>query len=73
MDIEMTFQEIMAEELGSAIELHEVIDDSAIDSLEYLQFILSLEKEFGVKFSEEQLSKARTYADLQALLSFTIQ
>jgi len=69
----MTFQEIMAEELGSAIELHELIDDAAIDSLEYLQFILSLEKQFGIKFSEEQLNKAQTFADLQKLVSLTIQ
>jgi len=65
----VTFTEIMACELGSKVQLQDGIDDAAIDSLEYLEFVLHVEKEFGVKLPEDQLSKVQTFRDLELLVT----
>lgn len=67
----MTFSEILADEFEGKISLQDVIDDVAMDSmdsLEYLQFTQRLEKEFGVTLKDEDVQKAVTFRDLQALV-----
>lgn len=67
----MTFSEILADEFEGKISLQDVIEDVAMDSmdsLEYLQFTQRLEKEFGVTLKDEDVQKAVTFRDLQALV-----
>lgn len=64
----MTFPEILADEFEGKISLQDVIEDAAMDSLEYLQFTQRLEKEFGVTLKDEDVQKAVTFRDLQALV-----
>lgn len=64
----MTFSEILADEFEGKISLQDVIEDAAMDSLEYLQFTQRLEKEFGVTLKDEDVQKAVTFRDLQALV-----
>lgn len=67
----MTFSEILADEFEGKISLQDVIEDVAMDSmdsLEYLQFTQRLEKEFNVILKDEDVQKAVTFRDLQALV-----
>jgi hypothetical protein len=66
----MTFKELLADEFDGKIALSDVIEDSAIDSLEYLQFIQRCEKEFNVALTDAIISKAITFHDLEHLFQF---
>lgn len=67
----MTFEEIMAAELGEEIQLDEVIEDAKIDSLDYLQFIHELERAFHTTIPDEMLMKVKTFRDLGILIGQT--
>jgi acyl carrier protein len=64
----MTFEEIMADELGSAVQLDEVIDDTACGSLEYLQFVQELERHFHITIPDASIAKAETFRQLKAVV-----
>ena len=64
----MTFEEIMAEELGEAVQIEEAIDDTSVDSLTFLQFVQELEKRFKIAIPDERLAKAETFRQLKAIV-----
>lgn len=60
----MTVIEAIREELNAPVNADMAMDDLAIDSLEYLQMIVNLEKIFGIKIEEKDLEPVVTMGDL---------
>jgi acyl carrier protein len=60
----MTILEVISDELAAPVEPEAVIDQLAIDSLEYIELILRLEKVFSIKIEEEDLKDVVTMRDL---------
>ena len=44
------------------------IDDLHADSLDIVQLIIAMEREFGKKFSDEEISKIKTVVDVLSYL-----
>lgn len=44
------------------------IDDLGADSLDIVQMLMAMEKEFGVSFEDEELTKIKTVGDAIALI-----
>lgn len=44
------------------------IDDLHADSLDIVQLIIAMEREFGKKFSDEEISKIKTVGDVLSYL-----
>lgn len=63
----MTFTELLDDQLGAHVDLDAEIDDTAIDSLEYLELVKRIEEEFHVFLPDEALSQVKTFRDLQAI------
>lgn len=61
----MTFEEILKEEVGEDITLDDVIDDVAIDSLDYLSFIKRLEEEFRTRIPDQELGNFETFRQME--------
>jgi acyl carrier protein len=62
------FAAILADEFGNKVSLNDVIENAEIDSLEYLEFIQRLETEFKITLADEDVTRANTFRDLQALV-----
>lgn len=67
-DLERTVRKVFS--LAASERLESVVykDHPRWDSLGHIQLILALEKEFGVKFSSEEVINIRTVADIAAIL-----
>ena len=63
----MTFSAVLADEFGGKVRMYDNIEDAAIDSLEYIEFIQRLEREFRVTLKDEDVAKAKTFHDLEVL------
>lgn len=61
-------KELIAEQLG--IEANEINDDSDLvndlgaDSLDIIQMLISMEREFSVVFDDEEIKKVKTVKDV---------
>jgi acyl carrier protein len=55
---------VIIDELDRPAELHEVISDLDIDSLEYIELIRRLEQIFSIRIEEEDLQAIVTLGDL---------
>ncbi len=64
----MIFEAVLADEFQGRIRMDDVIDDAAIDSLEYLEFIKRLEDEFKVLLPWAEVGKLKTFRDLSILI-----
>lgn len=64
----MTFEAILADEFEGKIRLDDMIDDAAIDSLDYIVFIKRLEDEFHVLLTDAELAKAATFRHLSVIV-----
>ena len=60
----MTILEIISDELNATAEPDAVIDDLAIDSLEYIELLHRLEQVFSIQIEEEDLKNVVTFKDL---------
>jgi acyl carrier protein len=67
----MIFEEILKRELGDGISIESKIDDSAIESLEYLAFIKALEDEYRLTLDEVTIQRCETFRDLYDLIRLT--
>ena len=47
-------------------------NDLGADSLDFVELCVTLEREFNVKFSEEDTTKVKTVGDLYELIEYTI-
>ncbi|MBE5764546.1 MAG: acyl carrier protein [Clostridiales bacterium] len=70
-----TFEKIaslMAEQLGvdkaSITPESEIIKDLGADSLDVVEMLLDLEKEYGVEISDEQAAELKTVGDIVKLI-----
>ena len=70
-----TFEKIaslMAEQLGvdkaSITPKSEIIKDLGADSLDVVEMLLDLEKEYGVEISDEQAAELKTVGDIVKLI-----
>ncbi len=61
-------KEIIADQLGVDIsevtEEKSLVDDLGADSLDIVDLVMSFEDEFGVKISDQDLSKIKTVKDI---------
>lgn len=60
----MTPLEIVGEEMAAPVNADMVIDELAIDSLEYIELLRRLEDVFSVRIDEEDLTGVETLGDL---------
>ena len=60
----MTIIEVISDELNAPIAEHSVIDDLAIDSLEYIELLHRLEQVFSIRIDEPDLKNVVTFKDL---------
>jgi acyl carrier protein len=68
VEVSVIFAAILADEFGNKVSLNDVVEDSEIDSLEYLEFIQRLEREFRITLPDVDVARAKTFRDLQALV-----
>uniref|UniRef100_A0A7C5VK79 Acyl carrier protein n=1 Tax=Fervidobacterium thailandense TaxID=1008305 RepID=A0A7C5VK79_9BACT len=68
MDVEERIKQIIAEQLGvdvSEVTLEKSLtQDLGADSLDLVDLVMAFEDEFGVKISDQDLSKIKTVADV---------
>ena len=64
----MTILEVISDELAAPVNQNAVIDDLAIDSLEYIEMMHRLEEVFGIRIEEEDLKIVVTMRDLCELV-----
>ncbi len=64
----MTFESLLADEFGGDMGIDDVIDDAAIDSLEYFAFLKRLEDEFSLTLPSADVAEAKTFRDLGILV-----
>lgn len=65
-------QQIIAEQLyidaSSIKEETSFIDDLGADSLDIVQMLISMEKTFGLNFSEDEIAEIKTVGDAKRLI-----
>jgi len=64
----MTPLEIIGEEIAAPVNADMVLDELAIDSLEYIEMIQRLEQVFGVRIEEKDLENVSTLGELCCLV-----
>ena len=64
----MTPIEVVADEISAPVNADMVIDELAIDSLEYISMIRRLEQVFSVRIEESQLEEVKSLGDLCRLV-----
>lgn len=64
----VTFESLLADEFGGDMGIDDVIDDAAIDSLEYFAFLKRLEDEFSLTLPSADVAEAKTFRDLGILV-----
>jgi acyl carrier protein len=66
-DIEQRVREIIADQLGEAIENitpeKDFVQDLGADSLDVVELVMALEEEFGIEIPEEDAEKIKTVGD----------
>ena len=60
----MTPLEVIEEEISAPVNADMVLDDLAIDSLEYICMLRRLEEVFSIRIEEEDLKDVKTMGDL---------
>ena len=55
---------VIRDEMNAAVKLEDVIEDSAIDSLEYIELVRRLEAMFGIEINEKELERVETFGEL---------
>jgi acyl carrier protein len=60
--------EVVADEISAPVNADMVIDELAIDSLEYISMIRRLEQVFSVTIEESQLEQVKSLGDLCRLV-----
>lgn len=60
----MTILEVISDELNAPVEPCAIIDELAIDSLEYIELLRRLEQVFSIRLDEEDLKNVVTMKDL---------
>lgn len=60
----MTPLEVIEEEISAPVNADMVLDDLAVDSLEYICMLRRLEEVFSIRIEEEDLKDVKTMGDL---------
>lgn len=64
----MTPLEVIGEEISAPVNADMILDEFAIDSLEYIEMIRRLEQVFGVRIEEKELENVSTLGELCRLV-----
>jgi len=64
---EFLIDEFEIEESALQLDAH-LIDDLGIESLDFVDIVVIIEKEFGFKVKREEITKVRTLSDLYAYI-----
>jgi acyl carrier protein len=64
----MTPFDVIQEEIGAPVDSQMILDDLAIDSLEYIELIRRLEQVFDVRIEEKDLEDVTTLGELCRLV-----
>ena len=64
MNVFNRIKEVLEEKTGKPVTMDTNLKDLGLDSLDFLNFILDLEKELNVKIDDNQLLKLKTIKDV---------
>ena len=64
---EFLIDEFEIEESALELDAH-LIDDLGIESLDFVDIVVTIEKEFGFKVKREEITEVRTLSDLYAYI-----